>query len=145
MTVAEETLLFVYGTLRPSLAKGLAADRLRQEARHLGPATAQGRLHIISWYPGLVETDALTDRVIGDVFALPDSGDLLEAMDAYEEINPDTPTRNEYVRVKRPVEMADGVREAWIYVFQQPVAPGTVIPDGDFATYVAQQARRDGV
>ena len=44
--------LFVYGSLMSALAHPMG-DQLRLEASLVGPARIAGRLHRVSWYPGL--------------------------------------------------------------------------------------------
>src|SRR3546814_12945177 len=68
-----EPLLFVYGTLRPGCDDPMARW-LRDAARHVGPAVAQGGLYRVAAYPGFVPGEA--GDVAGDLFALADPGEI---------------------------------------------------------------------
>lgn len=125
--------LFVYGTLRPGLGAGAAVELLHRQARYLGPATAQGRLYRVARYPGLIASDDPRDQVVGDVFELPLTGDVLDAIDAYEGFDERHPDGGEYRRVCRPVTMNYDTIDAWLYLFQREVRESDFIPTGDFA------------
>ncbi|HEV7714017.1 MAG TPA: gamma-glutamylcyclotransferase family protein, partial [Steroidobacteraceae bacterium] len=77
--------LFVYGSLRTGQANPVAA-LLHGHARHLGPGTVCARLYVVSWYGGMVPSDAAEDRVHGDVFELAaeTAERVLAELDAYE-------------------------------------------------------------
>ena len=62
-----DSLLFVYGTLRPFV--DLPVSRwLRRTARYLGPAITAGRLYDLGAYPGMRAARNSGDRVVGDVY-----------------------------------------------------------------------------
>ena len=113
------------------------ARRLAAEGVYRGPGQVCGRLHRISWYPAavpLAEGEESGDRILGDIFALPaDEGKLLAALDAFEDYRPSEPTRGEYRREIVSVQRAgDAPVNAWIYWYQWPVPPSSLIPGGDW-------------
>ncbi len=61
-----DSLLFVYGTLRPFIDIPMARW-LRRAARYVGQATARGRLYDLGPYPGLRAARGCGERVVGDV------------------------------------------------------------------------------
>ena len=64
---ARDSLLFVYGTLRPFVAIPMARW-LRRAARYVGPATTRGRLYDLGSYPGMRAARNCRERVLGDVY-----------------------------------------------------------------------------
>lgn len=121
--------LFVYGTLM-SHTGTQKAQQLSAEADSLGPATIDGRLFRISWYPGLVEGGG---RVHGEVFRLRMPQASLVWLDAYEGIvvgDPDQ-NRNEYERVIRGVTLQSGATlDTWVYLYRKDVTGLVPVADG---------------
>lgn len=77
--------LFVYGSLRLGQTNPMA-ELLHRNSRHLGRGTVCGRLHVISWYGGMVPGEAPDECVTGDAFELNrDAAErVLAELDAYE-------------------------------------------------------------
>ena len=125
--------LFVYGSLMTS-AFHPSGERLRRESILLGPASVDGRLHRVSWYPGLAPAAGPEDRVHGELYALSEPAATLPWLDEYEGIaSADTgvASSDEYFRAVRPALHPDGVvREAWVYLYRRPLDPSSLIPDG---------------
>ena len=120
--------VFVYGTLRPTLATGeprLLIETLRDD----GPATVEGQLFELGDYPGLV---AGAGTVHGDLLAF-DTAEQLTALDAYEECGPPSPLfKREQATARRP----DGSRvSVWFYRYCRAVAAAKPIPEGDYALH----------
>ena len=109
--------LFVYGTLLSSAGHPMG-ERLSREARLIGPASVEGRLYRIDWYPGLVEAAAPGERAYGELYALDDAAASLAWLDAYEGLVPGSPHHGEYARAERAVRLSDGTeRVAWTYLY----------------------------
>ena len=122
--------LFVYGSLMSSAGHAMGA-RLAQEARLIGAASMQGRLHRISWYPGLVEADDASARVHGEVYALADPAHALAWLDEYEGTASGIPGQQEYIRVERTARLASGADiTAWVYLYRGDVRTLTAIASG---------------
>lgn len=131
--MAENDLLFVYGTLRRSAAGGM--HPLLGRAAFLGKAWWCGRLYLVDGYPGAVPDDTCSARVAGELYRLLDPSETLAALDAYEECGPHYGADAEYVRTVTVVELADGSESsAWIYLYNRPVDGLVRIASGDFST-----------
>jgi gamma-glutamylcyclotransferase (GGCT)/AIG2-like uncharacterized protein YtfP len=126
----ETELLFVYGTLRPTLATGGHAA-LVHDLEVVGTATVSGVLVDLGDYPGL---SAGAGLVHGDLLRITDPARLL-ALDDYEDCSPPDPL---FRRERTIARLADGATvEAWVYRYARPPAGAQVIVGGDYATHVA--------
>lgn len=131
MLPEDAKLLFVYGTLRPSLAAGGPA-RLVHGLDVAGPATAPGVLVDLGDYPGLVAGDGV---VHGDLLRVTDPA-RLRALDAYEECGGPDPL---FRRERTVVSLPDGTTvEAWVYRYARS-PQGVAIAGGDYAAHVARR------
>ena len=123
----DANLLFVYGTLRPSLAAGESA-RLVHDLDLLGPATTPGVLVDLGDYPGLIGGDGI---VHGDLLRIADPA-RLQALDADEECGGPAPL---FQRERTVVRLPDGTTMgAWVYRYARP-SRGAVIAGGDYASH----------
>ncbi len=123
--------LFVYGSLRATMpGEGAAAlDILRTHARRAGPASMQGRLYAVSWYPGLVSGRSRIERVTGDLWRIRDRSALFAALDDYE--------GREYVRVRRIARTPTGAKvRAWAYIYAADLQGAPRIGSGDFVEWM---------
>src|SRR3546814_10976109 len=93
---------------------------LRDAARHVGPAVAQGGLYRVAAYPGFVPGEA--GDVAGDLFALADPGAVLAALDDYEDCAAHFARPHEYRRDRLPVRGETGPVAAWTYHYNRAVA-----------------------
>jgi gamma-glutamylcyclotransferase (GGCT)/AIG2-like uncharacterized protein YtfP len=124
------SLLFVYGTLRQASAAPMAVA-LRTGAHWVAPGEVRGFLYRLSGYPGLVP-DASGGPVIGDLFAMQDSAQMLTLLDDYEECSPRFPEPHEYRRITLAVATADGPVHAWTYAYAWSTDNAELIAGGDF-------------
>lgn len=124
--------LFVYGTLLGSA--GHPAGRLLREAGELlGKATCQGRLYHIGEYPGMIVSPLRKDRVTGEVYRLKNPGRALARLDLYEGCRTGAGNTGEFVRRLHKVSLAGGTSvNAWVYVYNRPVARLRRIASGDY-------------
>ena len=94
----------------------------------VGPFLAIG----MPWEDGPV-ADRDGVRISGQVFEVPDK-DVLASLDDYEAFDPEDRAGNLFVRVKRPVTLADGRQvECWIYVFDGDPGGAPIVAGGDYA------------
>jgi gamma-glutamylcyclotransferase (GGCT)/AIG2-like uncharacterized protein YtfP len=122
--------LFVYGSLL-STAGHAKGDRLRAEARLIGPASIAARLYRYSWYPVAIESADPAMRVHGEVYALADPGRSLVWLDAYEGLPAGRTIGDKYHRVERAVLLAAGSEvTAWVYLYRADVSGLAPVPDG---------------
>ena len=77
-----DSLLFVYGTLRPFVDIEMA-KWLRHAARYLGSGTTRGRLYDLGAYPGMSAARARGERVVGDLYRVSNPR-VLRVLDRYE-------------------------------------------------------------
>lgn len=127
--MTNDSLLFVYGTLRPAV-DGPMALWLREVATAVGPAMARGSLYRVEDYPAFVPGGE--GPVMGDLFALPDPAAILAVLDAYEECSDAFPAPHEYRRERLTVRTPEGLVDAWTYVYAHDVAGLPRIESGDF-------------
>ena len=121
--------LFVYGTLLSAAGHPMGA-KLAGAARLIGPASIQGRLYRIAWYPGVVDSPDLGQRVWGELYLLADPRAALAWLDHYEGVEPGREPV-EYLRVERPVKPATGPEvTAWVYLYLRDAADLTPIVGG---------------
>jgi gamma-glutamylcyclotransferase (GGCT)/AIG2-like uncharacterized protein YtfP len=124
--------LFVYGTLMRGFDHPMAT-LLSRGADFIGEARCRGRLYRVRHYPGLVLSDDADDVVFGELFRLRRRAELLREFDIYEACGEGFAEPTEYVRQTLPVALGDGaVSEAWIYLYNWPVAHLPRITSGRF-------------
>ncbi|MGY3235832.1 gamma-glutamylcyclotransferase (GGCT)/AIG2-like uncharacterized protein YtfP [Bradyrhizobium sp. USDA 4472] len=124
--------LFVYGTLMRGFDHPMAR-LLAQHADFLGEASCRGRLVLVKHYPGLLLSDAPTERAYGELFRLRAGDELLRELDMYEACGEGFPEPTEYLRMLIDVTGADGATEkAWTYVYNWPVIGLPPIASGRF-------------
>jgi gamma-glutamylcyclotransferase (GGCT)/AIG2-like uncharacterized protein YtfP len=119
-------LLFVYGTLRPEFGHGMHG-LLQRNAEFEGTGAVLGRLFDLGRYPGMVLSDVVDERVIGEVYRLrPAAGpEVLRELDAYE--------GDEYRREILQVKLTTGSSvDAWAYVLKEIPDGRPRIQSGDF-------------
>ena len=117
-----DSLLFVYGTLRPFVDIEMA-KWLRGNARYVGSATTRGRLYDLGAYPGMRSARGRGERVIGDVYRVTNSR-IFRVLDRYEA---------SFDR-ERCVVKLDGGRcsVAWAYRYRYGVVGAMRIASGDY-------------
>ncbi len=125
--------LFVYGSLRRGTEQSSASRRgvgneyarfLELNGTYVGPATTEGRLVLLSTYPGFVDGKG---KVLGDLYQV--TTVVLKKLDTYEGF--------EFERFKREVSGPDGLVEAWIYIYKFSPTGKPRIESGDWSTYNA--------
>jgi gamma-glutamylcyclotransferase (GGCT)/AIG2-like uncharacterized protein YtfP len=124
-----EAILFVYGSLRPGFGGEMAA-LLASSATHLGPATTQGALFRVDYYPAFVP--GIDGTVTGDLFLMREPDRLLAILDDYEQCTAAYPPPHEFRRERLPVEAPWGPAEAWTYVYAWDTAGLEPIVGSDF-------------
>lgn len=125
-------LLFVYGTLRPSLATGGHA-RLVHDLEVVGTATVPGVLVDLGAYPGLITGNGV---VHGILLRITDPARLM-ALDAYEECGGPDPL---FRRERMVAHLPDGTTvDAWGYRYARSTRGAAIIVSGDYAAYVTRR------
>ncbi len=109
--------LFVYGTLQPAHAPAEIASVVTK-LHPIDVGSVNGILYDLGEYPGAVLDPSSKHRIAGTVFQLPNDPDVLCALDAYEEFDPDAPGSSLFLRVLHPVALTKGgTLQCWIYVY----------------------------
>lgn len=126
-----DSLLFVYGTLRPFVDVEMA-KWLRSHARYVGPANTRGRLYDLGAYPGMRPARGGRDRVVGDVYRVANPR-VFRVLDRYED---------EFVRERCVVKLdGGGCRIAWAYRYRHGVARAARISSGDYRAHRRSPSR----
>jgi gamma-glutamylcyclotransferase (GGCT)/AIG2-like uncharacterized protein YtfP len=121
--------LFVYGTLMRGFDNPMT-KLLARSAEFCSEARCQGRLYLVTYYPGMVQSDDAADVVFGELFSLRAPEASLLLLDDYEGCGLAEPR---YLRQVLPVTRDDGsVVEAWTYIYNRPVAKLKRITSGRF-------------
>jgi gamma-glutamylcyclotransferase (GGCT)/AIG2-like uncharacterized protein YtfP len=117
-----DSLLFVYGTLRPFVDVEMA-KWLWSCARYLGSATTPGRLYDLGAYPCMKVARGRRERVVGDVYRVTNAR-VFRVLDRYEA---------RFVRERCVVNLARGGRKiAWAYRYRPSIANAPRIASGDY-------------
>jgi gamma-glutamylcyclotransferase (GGCT)/AIG2-like uncharacterized protein YtfP len=133
-----DSLLFVYGTLRPFVDIPMARW-LRRAARYVGPATSRGRLYDLGSYPGLCAPRAPRELVAGDVYRV-SRPEVWRVLDRYERGARGKPR---FVRERCVVRFARGSRRtAWLYRYRYAVVSAVRIPSGDYRVHCRARVGR---
>lgn len=132
-----DSLLFVYGTLRPFVDIPMARW-LSGVARYVGPATTSGRLYDLGPYPGLTAARSRRENVCGDVYRVTNPR-VLRVLDRYE-AGP-VRSRARFVRERCAVKLARGLRAAWLYRYRCSVVGAARIASGDYRAHCQIGAR----
>ena len=127
--MSEHQYIFVYGTLKRSVANPMGA-MMRSHATYVAEAIIAGRIYDLGPYPGLVLEDCGT-AVYGELYEIQRPNALLALLDAYEGCAEDDPMPHEFVRVEATVRDTDGIDyRAWVYVYQGVVDPQWLLTSG---------------
>ena len=128
----DKACLFVYGTLMKTVG-GRMHDLLARHARYVGEAVFQGRLYLVSTYPGVIRSPDVRDQVRGEVYRLLAPERIFPRLDEYEGCSPDCPQPALYRRCEEKVRLVSGEDiSAWIYLYNHPVDEDQRIASGDF-------------
>jgi len=126
--------LFVYGTLHPDRAPAEIAD-LVFRFEEVGKGTVAGTLYNLGSYPGAVLDEHPTRRVHGTVFRLPQGGNVLSRLDAYEEFDPEAPDHSLFLRRLRLVQLNVGATlSCWIYEYNRSTEDAAIIESGVYSS-----------
>jgi gamma-glutamylcyclotransferase (GGCT)/AIG2-like uncharacterized protein YtfP len=135
-----DSLLFVYGTLRPFAAVPMARW-LARVAEHLGGARTVGRLYDLGSYPGLRIVRG-GESVRGDLYRVRRRS-VLRALDRYEA---GTDARRPRFRRRPAFVTSDSGRRraAWLYVYARPILRRARIAQGDYRRALARASSPNG-
>ncbi len=132
-----DSLLFVYGTLRPFVDIPMTRW-LKGVATHAGPASIRGRLYDLGPYPGLRPARRRQERVSGDVYRV--SAKVLLVLDRYEAgVGTGAPrfVRRRCELIRRHARSS----LAWVYVYDRIVRPRARIASGDYRAALSSRSQ----
>lgn len=123
-------LLFVYGTLMQGFQNGFARH-LHANATLVGPASFQGYLYRITYFPGAIFDADAPGRVHGEVWQLHNPGDILQKLDHYEGVLPDG--SGLYVRREVVAQLTNG-SELLVdtFLYNRPLDKAKLVESGRF-------------
>lgn len=120
--------LFVYGTL---MSGGENHHLLAGRGELIGPGRMRGRLFVVDYFPGLVDSDNPSETVVGEVWRLTDPA-LFRELDEFEGCTEVPPL---FVRAPRDVTLdGGGTISAWVYLYSRSTAGLRLIPSSDWRT-----------
>jgi gamma-glutamylcyclotransferase (GGCT)/AIG2-like uncharacterized protein YtfP len=132
ISTGRDSLLFVYGTLRPFVDIPMARW-LERAARYVGPATARGRLYDLGAYPGMCPPRGRRETVVGDVYAVANPV-VFRVLDRYEAGSARRKPR--FVRERCLITFQRGAcTTAWAYRYRYGVAGAARIQSGDYRVH----------
>ena len=127
-----DSLLFVYGTLRPFVEIPMARW-LQRVARYVGPAKTRGRLYDLGPYPGLRPARRTREWVGGDLYEVRDPT-VVRALDRYEAGG--GAGRPRFIRSACVVLVGrQPQRAAWVYRYQRNPSHRARIVHGDYRAH----------
>lgn len=132
-----DSLLFVYGTLRPFVDIPMARW-LRGAAQYVGQATTRGRLYDLGPYPGLTAARSRGDIVTGDVYRVRNPR-VFRVLDRYEAGSARSCAR--FVRERCAVKLARTRRAAWLYRYRYSVVGAARVRSGDYRVHCQTHVR----
>jgi gamma-glutamylcyclotransferase (GGCT)/AIG2-like uncharacterized protein YtfP len=123
------TYLFVYGTLMSGGENNLL---LARHAELIGPGRMRGRLFVVDYYPGLVDSEDPAETVAGEVWRLLQP-EFLPELDDFEQCTEVPPL---FIRASRTVTMESGSPlAAWVYLYARPTSSLQPIASGDWRAF----------
>ena len=117
-TIPQDDLVFVYGTLR----RGGSNHWRMEQCRYVCDANARGRLFRIDWYPGAIFEPNDPNRIVGEIYAVPDA--IMRELDQFE--------GEEYERVRVTAQVDGGFEQAWAWNYLLPVDEAKRILSGNW-------------
>jgi gamma-glutamylcyclotransferase (GGCT)/AIG2-like uncharacterized protein YtfP len=131
-----DSLLFVYGTLRPFVDIPMARW-LMSVAAYVGPARVRGRLYDLGPYPGLRPASRRDEWVSGDVYRV--GAKVLVVLDRYEAGVGSGPPR--FVRRRCELIMPNArPRRGWVYTYERVVRSHARIASGDYRVALSSRS-----
>lgn len=130
-------LLFTYGTLRKAVDSPMQ-QFLTDRTTWIGEAYFQGKLFFVGSHPAAIPSTSSTNIVIGDLFEVHASSDLISRLDRYEGFDKNNPQKSLYIREKVEVRLKETNKyfDAWIYLFNRPVDGSQKINSGDYLSFI---------
>lgn len=99
----------------------------------LGKAYIHGKLYKISWFPGVLLSNDVSEKVYGTLFKLNSVSKTLKVLDDYEGFNESNINESLFKREITTVFLENGnTINAWVYLYNQNIENKQRILSGDF-------------
>lgn len=122
--------LFLYGTLLVDGVPDEVAGAVRS-LRRIGPAHVRGRLYDLGEYPGAILAPSSKTLIHGEIFQVPVTADVLNAIDEYEEFYPANKEDSLFIRTKAEATLTNGQQVyCWMYVYNDDPGTAPLLADG---------------
>lgn len=125
--------IFVYGQLRRGMDHPLQ-NLLVRHASYLGTGYFQGRLYDLGRYPGAVQSTLPKDRVVGDIYRVIESEQVMARLDEHEG------RRFARQEIVVRIDHEDQIK-CWAYLYTRSTFGRVLIPSGDYLEYCQSLAR----
>lgn len=119
--------IFVYGQLRRGMNHPMQ-NLLVRHATYLGTGYFQGKLYDLGRYPGAVQSKSPKDRVVGDIYRLIESEQVMARLDEHEG------RRFKRQEVVVRIDHEDQIK-CWAYLYTRPTFGRAQIPSGDYLEF----------
>ncbi len=124
--------LFVYGTLLKDFDSYMSKF-LDRNSEFIGRGYFNGKLFEISWYPGAVLSEDVSEKVYGHVFRILDKSKTFKILDDYEGIGDSIEHPNEYKRVLIEAYLdSKETINSWVYIYNLPTTSLKLIASGNY-------------
>lgn len=124
--------LFVYGTLQKDSGHEMSKF-LAKHAEFFGKGYFHGKLFMVSWYPGAILGDNISEKVFGTVFKIDNPPEVFEVLDDYEGISQNYSQPHLYRRELVATYLDNKTTlKTWVYIYNLPVNDLKQIISGDF-------------
>lgn len=128
----ESNYLFVYGTLLKDFDSYMSKF-LNNNSEFIGKGYFHGKLYEVSWYPGAVLSEDVTEKVYGHLFKILNNKKTFKILDDYEGISETAEYSDEYVRVLINTHLETGDQlKSWVYVYNHDISKLKRILSGDY-------------
>lgn len=128
--------LFVYGTLLKETGSEVIS-LLRENSVFQDSGTFRGSLFEVDGYPGAVSGPESESLVHGNVLSLRNPELVFRELDKYEEVGPEFPEPDEYIRSRIPVLCSSGeTKVCWVYLYSRPTGKLKLISSGRYSNWL---------
>ncbi len=104
---------------------------------YVSDAFIGARMYDLGAYPGVIESDKPAEKVLGEVYRISDSEQLLPELDRYEGCSSENIEPHEYYRKKILIRCLNGDEvTAWIYLYNHSVRASKLIVSGDYIRHI---------
>jgi gamma-glutamylcyclotransferase (GGCT)/AIG2-like uncharacterized protein YtfP len=126
--------VFFYGTLMTPFNRP-GRQRIDQHLSYTGRGSISAALFDLGIYPAAVP--ASDGRVWGEVYAISNARDVLQALDEIEGYRQGEPEASLYNRIETPVTLENGQElTAWAYFYNAPLGRAERIESGDYLEHL---------